>query len=37
MGANGARNPVGSMSTLSDTLNLIYLNMGAGGASVQQW
>ena len=35
--AKGAGNPTGFMGFLSDTLNLIYLNMGAGGARVQQW
>ena len=37
MGAKGAGNPIGFMGPLSDTLNLIYLNKGAGGARVQQW
>ena len=37
MGAKGAGNPIGSMGSLSDTLNLIHLNKGAGGAMVQQW
>ena len=31
LGAKGAGNPVGFMGSLSDTLNLIYLNKGAGG------
>ena len=34
MGAKGAENPIGFIGSLSDTLNLIYLNKGAG---VQQW
>ena len=34
MGANGAGNPVGFMGSLSDTLNIIYHNKGAGGATV---
>ena len=37
MGAKGAENPIGFMGSLSDTLNLIYINKGAGGATVQQW
>ena len=37
MGAKGAGNPIGFMGSLSDTLNLIYLNKSAGGARVQQW
>ena len=37
MGAKGAANPSGFIGSLPDTLNLIYLNMGAGGARVQQW
>ena len=34
MGAKGARNPIGLLGSLSDTLNLIYLNKSA---RVQQW
>ena len=37
MGAKVAGNPIGFMGSLSDTLNLIYLNKGAGGTRVQQW
>ena len=37
MGAKEAWNPTGFMASLSDTLNLIYLNKCAGGARVQQW
>ena len=37
MGAKGAGNPIGFMGSLSDTLNLIYPNTGAGGARVPQW
>ena len=37
MGAKGAGNPIGFIGPLSDTLNLIYLNKGAGGARMQQW
>ena len=37
MGAKGAGNPIWFMGPVSDTLNLIYLNKGAGGARVQQW
>ena len=37
MGAKGAGNLIGFMDSLSDTLNLIYLNKGAGGAREQQW
>ena len=34
MGAKGAENSIGFIGSFSDTLNLIYLNKGAG---VQQW
>ena len=34
MGAKVPVNPIGFMGSFSDTLNLIYLNKGAG---VQQW
>ena len=37
MVAKGAGNPIGFMGSLSDTLNLIYVNKGAGGARVQEW
>ena len=37
MGAKGAGNPIGFMGSLSDTLNLIYLNKGTGVHQYQRF